>query len=67
LSNAKVISPTTYDKYRITRDHLAKYLKEERKLSDIPLKEINYEFITGFERFLHQPFQVEYPVPLILP
>jgi site-specific recombinase XerD len=52
LSDSNVISESTYDKYRITRDHLEEFLKTEYRLSDISLKEINHRFITGFERFL---------------
>ncbi|GHV04019.1 transposase [Bacteroidia bacterium] len=46
------IAKSTYNKYRITRDHLAAYLKEWHHLSDIPLKEINHKFVCDFELFL---------------
>jgi hypothetical protein len=52
LSDSHVISESTYDKYRITRNHLADFLKYEYNLSDISLKDINHRFITGFEHFL---------------
>jgi site-specific recombinase XerD len=52
LSDKNVISESTCDKYRITRDHLAEFLRKEYNLSDISLKDINHRFITGFERFL---------------
>jgi site-specific recombinase XerD len=52
LSDSRVISESTYDKYRITRDHLADFLKREYALPDISLKDVNHRFITGFERFL---------------
>jgi site-specific recombinase XerD len=52
LSDSHVISESTYDKYRITHDHLAEFLKYEYNLSDISLKDINHRFITGFEHFL---------------
>ncbi|MDR1336128.1 MAG: hypothetical protein LBK22_04775, partial [Tannerella sp.] len=32
------IAKSTYNKYRITRDHLAAYVKEWHHRSDIPLK-----------------------------
>ena len=48
----KTISKSTYDKYRITRNHLAEFLKKDYSLSDISLKEINHKFITDFEFFL---------------
>jgi hypothetical protein len=46
------IAKSTWNKYRITRDHLAAYLKEWHHLSDIPLKEINHKFVCDFELFL---------------
>ncbi|MDR2495510.1 MAG: site-specific integrase [Tannerellaceae bacterium] len=52
LSDSHVISESTYDKYRITRDHLADFLKKKYKLSDISLKDIDHRFITCFEHFL---------------
>jgi integrase len=46
------IAKSTYNKYRITRDHLAAYVKEWHRRSDIPLKEINHKFVCDFETFL---------------
>jgi site-specific recombinase XerD len=46
------IAKSTYNKYRITRDHLAAYIKDWHHLSDIPLKEINHKFVCDFETFL---------------
>jgi len=46
------IVKSTYNKYRITRDHLAAYLTDWHNLSDIPLKEINHKFVCDFERYL---------------
>ena len=48
----KTITASTYDKYRITRNHLAEYLKKDCNLSDIPLKEIDHRFICNFELFM---------------
>jgi site-specific recombinase XerD len=48
----KCIVKSTYNKYRITRDHLAAFLKEWYSLSDISLKEINHKFICDFEIFM---------------
>jgi site-specific recombinase XerD len=48
----KNIAKATYDKYRITRNHLADFIKEWYNLSDIPLKNINYKFICDFEVFM---------------
>jgi site-specific recombinase XerD len=46
------IAKSTYNKYRITRDHLAAYLKEWHQLSDISLKEISHKFVCDFELYL---------------
>jgi site-specific recombinase XerD len=46
------IAKSTYNKYRITRDHLAEYLREWHHLSDISLKEIDHKFVCDFELFL---------------
>ena len=46
------IAKSTSNKYRITRDHLAAYLKEWHQRSDIPLKKINHKFVCDFETFL---------------
>ena len=46
------IVKSTYNKYRITRDHLAAYMKEWHHLSDISLKEINHKFVCDFETFM---------------
>ncbi|MDR0873142.1 MAG: site-specific integrase [Prevotellaceae bacterium] len=46
------IAKSTYNKYRITRDHLAAYIKDWHRLSDIPLKEINHKFVCDFETYL---------------
>jgi site-specific recombinase XerD len=48
----KTIAESTYDKYRITRDHMAEFLKKEYNLSDISLKDINHKFICDFELFM---------------
>jgi len=48
----KTITESTYDKYRITRDHLAEFLEKDYHLSDISLKDINHKFICDFELFL---------------
>jgi len=46
------ISQSTYDKYRITRNHLADFIKEWYDLSEISLKDINHKFICDFEIFM---------------
>jgi site-specific recombinase XerD len=46
------IAKSTYNKYRITRDHLADYIGEWHHFSDISLKEINHKFVCDFETFM---------------
>ena len=46
------VKKETVKKYRITRQHLADYLKKWRNLSDISLKEINLNFVSDFELYL---------------
>ena len=46
------LSESTYDKYRITRNHLANFIKNWYDLSEISLKDINHKFICDFEIFL---------------
>jgi len=48
----KTLTETTCYKYRITRSHLAEFLTKKYHLKDIPLKEINHDFICNFEHFL---------------
>jgi site-specific recombinase XerD len=48
----KSISEATYNKYRITRNHLADFIKEWYSLSDIPLKDIDHKFICDFNVFM---------------
>ena len=48
ISKAKA----TYQKYEVTRKHLANFIKERYNLSDISFKEINNMFITDFEVYL---------------
>ena len=46
------IAKATMEKYDRTYRRLKSYIKEKYKLSDVPLKEINHKFITGFETYL---------------
>jgi site-specific recombinase XerD len=48
----KTISESTYNKYRITRNHLADFVDKQYGLSDIPLKTIDHKFICDFEIFM---------------
>jgi len=45
-------SESTYDKYQITRSHLANFIKKWYDLSEVSLKDINHKFICDFEIFL---------------
>ena len=45
-------SKATYQKYEVTRKHLADFIKRRYNLSDISMKEINNQFITDFEVYL---------------
>ncbi len=45
-------SKATYQKYEVTRKHLADFIKRRYNLSDISLKEINNLFINDFEVYL---------------
>jgi len=45
-------SKATYQKYEVTRKHLADFIKKRYNLSDISMKEINNLFITDFEVYL---------------
>jgi site-specific recombinase XerD len=51
-SVGKSISESTYDKYRITRKHLADFIGEKYDLRDISLKKIGHGFICDFEIFM---------------
>jgi len=48
----KTRSQATYQKYMVTRRHLAEFLKVEKSLDDIPLYKINHQFICDFEVYL---------------
>lgn len=45
-------SKATYQKYEVTRRHLAEFIQHKHTLSDIPIKEITPMFITDFELYL---------------
>jgi site-specific recombinase XerD len=45
-------SKATYQKYEVTRKHLAKFIRDRYNMSDISLKEINHLFISDFEVYL---------------
>lgn len=45
-------SKATFQKYQVTRNHLADFIKKRYHRSDVSLKEINPLFLTDFEVFL---------------
>lgn len=45
-------SPATLQKYKVTRKHVANFIKKKYRVSDIPLKSINHMFIQDFEIYL---------------
>ncbi|QQM25890.1 site-specific integrase [Elizabethkingia sp. M8] len=48
----KRIVKSTYNRYYYLRIRLSEFLTEKYHLSDIPLREINYQFIRDFEMYL---------------
>lgn len=48
----KKIVKGTYNRYYYLRIRLSEFLSEKYHLSDIPLREINYQFIRDFEMYL---------------
>lgn len=48
----KDYSKATWIKYNTTQKHITEFLKWKYKISDINLKELNFEFITNFEFYL---------------
>ncbi|WP_431211815.1 phage integrase SAM-like domain and Arm DNA-binding domain-containing protein [Puia sp. P3] len=48
----KVLKPGTMKNYHATESYLRRFLVARYKNPDMPLKELNYEFISGFEFFV---------------
>ena len=46
------LKPGTMKNYFTTARYLKEFLKKKYKVSDIPLKKLNYEFISNFEYFI---------------
>ncbi|QTD38981.1 site-specific integrase [Polaribacter batillariae] len=42
----------TSERYKTAKKHLKNYINQEYKIEDIPVKDINNKFITGFEYYL---------------
>lgn len=50
----------TYQKYEVTRKHLAGFIEKEYKLSDISLRELKPKFVTDFELYLRTVCRCSY-------
>ncbi|MCK5443692.1 MAG: site-specific integrase [Maribacter sp.] len=42
----------TAERYRTAKKHVGEFIKSEYKKDDIPIKDVNHKFITGFEHYL---------------
>lgn len=42
----------TLERYKTARKHLENYILQEYKVKDVPVTEVNHEFIAGFEYYL---------------
>src|SRR5690606_11702085 len=47
----KDFAASTAERYRITKNHLERYIKKEYLVDDIPVKEVDHKFITSFEYY----------------
>jgi len=45
-------APGTAERYRTAMKHVADYITREYKTDDLPIKEVDHKFITGFEYYL---------------
>ena len=52
LMMQKVLKPGTMKNYHATESYLKLFLVNRYKIADMPLKDLNYEFISGFEFFV---------------
>ena len=48
----KEFAAGTAERYRTAKKHVADYIQLEYKVDDLPVKEIDHQFITGFEYYL---------------
>ena len=48
----KVLKPGTMKNYHATESYIRLFLANRYKMADMPLKDLNYEFISGFEFFV---------------
>ncbi|MCW3788215.1 site-specific integrase [Plebeiibacterium sediminum] len=64
ISQVNVLSPGTLKNYYTTHKYISKYLREIKKIDDIILAKINYQFITGFESYLRNYVPSDHHRPL---
>ena len=48
----KDFAPGTSERYKTAKMHVENYIKKEYKVDDIPVKDVDHKFITGFEYYL---------------
>ena len=48
----KDFSAGTAERYRTAKKHIENFIKHEYKLNDIPVTDVDYQFISGFEYYL---------------
>ncbi len=48
----KDFAPGTLERYKTAKKHVEDFIKLEYKVEDIPIKDINHKFISGFEYYL---------------
>ena len=48
----KDFAPGTAERYRTARKHVKDFILKEYKMKDIPVKDVDHSFITGFEYYL---------------
>jgi integrase len=53
----KSLNPATLKHYEVTQRYLVKYVSTNYRADDLPLKDLDYQFIQGFDTFLrtHKP------------
>jgi len=49
---AKEVEEVTINMYGYTKNHLANFLREEKKVDDFPIRNIEYRFLTDFDTYL---------------
>jgi site-specific recombinase XerD len=55
------LTPGTIKNFKITEGYIHKFLKKERKTSDVYIKELNYKFLCDFQDFLSSYYPKGHP------